>query len=49
MTETRTVAACAEYQVLWHVGAEPAKADGSDHSHRELQVHRHLSPLVPPD
>ena len=49
MTETRTVAACAECQVLWHVGSRADDADGSDHSHRQLQVHRHLSPLVPPD
>jgi hypothetical protein len=41
MTETRVIVACAERQVHWYLGAEPAKCTDPDHQHRQAEVHRH--------
>jgi hypothetical protein len=49
MTETRLVVACAECQVHWYVGNEPAQCTDPDHIHRQFEVHRHRSVVALPD
>jgi protein-tyrosine phosphatase len=41
MTETRVIVVCAERQVHWYPGAEPARCTDPGHQHRQVEVHRH--------
>jgi protein-tyrosine phosphatase len=49
MTETRVIMACAERQVHWYLGAEPARCTDPRHQHRQAEVHRHRSVVSLPD
>src|SRR5580658_5587126 len=48
MTETRVIMACAERQVHWYPGAEPARCTDPGHQHRQAEVHRHRSVVTLP-
>jgi rhodanese/phosphatase family protein len=47
--ETRLIVACAERQVFWQLGAEPATCTDADHQHRQVEVHVHRSVVGLPD
>ena len=49
MTKTRVIVACAEHQVYWHLGTEPAKCTDLDHEHRQFEVHQHRSVVILPE
>jgi protein-tyrosine phosphatase len=49
MSETSVIVACAERQVFWFLGAEPAKCVEQGHQHRQHEMHRHLDTVELPD
>ncbi|MDQ3763961.1 MAG: hypothetical protein M3460_20855 [Actinomycetota bacterium] len=49
MSETSVIVACAERQVFWFLGAEPAKCTEQGHQHRQHEMHRHLDTVELPD
>ncbi len=49
MSGTSVIVACAERQVFWFLGAEPAKCTEQGHQHRQHEMHRHLDTVELPD
>ena len=49
MFELRAVIVCAECQVHWYDGQQPAKCVVSDHVHQIFEMHRHRSIVSLPD
>jgi hypothetical protein len=49
VTQTRSVATCAQCKVHWYVEGEPAKCTEAAHDHQTFDVHQHCSLVVLPD